>query len=107
MLTAAHALQPIMCSSILFDTQPVSLSYVVRYVTYMLLCPQGFALAVKMGVTKQQLDSLVGIHPTAGEEVIGLKGPARLVIVANDAAAAQTDPAGKQQTADGAAKTRR
>lgn len=40
---------------------------------------QGFALAIKMGVTKQQLDSLVGLHPTAGEEVLGMKGPDRVV----------------------------
>jgi glutathione reductase (NADPH) len=40
---------------------------------------QGFALSIKLGVTKQQLDSLVGIHPTAGEEVLGLKGPDRTV----------------------------
>jgi pyruvate/2-oxoglutarate dehydrogenase complex dihydrolipoamide dehydrogenase (E3) component len=26
---------------------------------------QGYALALKLGATKQQLDSLVGIHPTA------------------------------------------
>jgi hypothetical protein len=38
---------------------------------------QGFALALKLGTTKQQLDSLVGIHPTSAEEVLGLKGPAR------------------------------
>jgi hypothetical protein len=38
---------------------------------------QGFALALKLGTSKQQLDSLVGIHPTSAEEVLGLKGPAR------------------------------
>ncbi|KAF6251553.1 hypothetical protein COO60DRAFT_1471586 [Scenedesmus sp. NREL 46B-D3] len=38
---------------------------------------QGFALALKLGTTKQQLDSLVGIHPTSAEEVLGLKGPSR------------------------------
>jgi len=41
--------------------------------------PQGFSLAVKLGLTKQQVDSLVGIHPTAAEEVVGLKGPDRIV----------------------------
>jgi glutathione reductase (NADPH) len=41
--------------------------------------PQGFSLAVKLGLTKQQVDSLVGIHPTAAEEVVGLKGPDRVV----------------------------
>uniref|UniRef100_A0A383VZR7 Glutathione-disulfide reductase n=1 Tax=Tetradesmus obliquus TaxID=3088 RepID=A0A383VZR7_TETOB len=39
---------------------------------------QGFALALKLGSTKQQLDSLVGIHPTSAEEVLGLKGPVRM-----------------------------
>ena len=28
---------------------------------------QGFALAMKMGVKKEQLDSVVGIHPTLAE----------------------------------------
>jgi pyruvate/2-oxoglutarate dehydrogenase complex dihydrolipoamide dehydrogenase (E3) component len=28
---------------------------------------QGFAVAMKMGLTKQQLDSTIGIHPTAAE----------------------------------------
>lgn len=30
---------------------------------------QGFALAISMGATKQQFDDLVGIHPTAAEEL--------------------------------------
>lgn len=34
---------------------------------------------MKLGLTKQQVDSLVGIHPTSAEEVVGLKGPARVV----------------------------
>jgi thioredoxin reductase (NADPH) len=33
---------------------------------------QGFAVAMKMGVTKAQIDETVGIHPTIGEELIGL-----------------------------------
>jgi glutathione reductase (NADPH) len=40
---------------------------------------QGFSLAVKLGLTKPQVDSLVGIHPTSAEEVLGLKGPDRVV----------------------------
>jgi hypothetical protein len=43
------------------------------------LCLQGFSLAVKLGLTKQHVDSLVGIHPTSAEEVLGLKGPDRVV----------------------------
>lgn len=34
---------------------------------------QGVAIAVKCGVTKEQLDSTVGIHPTVAEDAIGLK----------------------------------
>ena len=34
---------------------------------------QGIAVAMKCGVTKEQLDSTVGIHPTVGEDCIGLK----------------------------------
>ncbi|XP_014258547.1 thioredoxin reductase 1, cytoplasmic-like isoform X1 [Cimex lectularius] len=33
---------------------------------------QGYALAVKMGATKEQLDSLVGIHPTCAEFLTNL-----------------------------------
>ena len=31
---------------------------------------QGFAAAVKVGVTKAQLDTVVGSHPTSTEELI-------------------------------------
>lgn len=30
---------------------------------------QGFAVAMKLGLTKQQLDSTIGIHPTCAEEL--------------------------------------
>ena len=33
---------------------------------------QGIAIGFKMGMTKEQMDSVVGIHPTAAEECIGL-----------------------------------
>jgi hypothetical protein len=33
---------------------------------------QGFAVAVKMGATKQDLDSCVALHPTAAEEFVTL-----------------------------------
>ena len=32
------------------------------------------AIALKAGVTKEQLDSMVGVHPTAAEELIYMKG---------------------------------
>jgi glutathione reductase (NADPH) len=31
---------------------------------------QGFALAMKMGATKADLDSCVAVHPTAAEELV-------------------------------------
>mmetsp|Transcript_10036 Transcript_10036/g.9975 ORF Transcript_10036/g.9975 Transcript_10036/m.9975 type:complete len:146 (+) Transcript_10036:716-1153(+) len=34
---------------------------------------QGIAVAMKCGVTKELLDSAVGIHPTIAEDMIGLK----------------------------------
>jgi len=34
---------------------------------------QGFAVAVKMGATKQDLDSTVAIHPTAAEEFVTMR----------------------------------
>lgn len=33
---------------------------------------QGFALALKMGATKAQFDSLIGIHPTNAETFTSL-----------------------------------
>ena len=38
---------------------------------------QGMAVAVKMGVTKAQLDSVVGIHPSSAEEFVTMRSPAR------------------------------
>ena len=40
---------------------------------------QGFAVAVKLGVTKAQLDTVVGIHPTSAEEFVTMREPARRV----------------------------
>ena len=34
---------------------------------------QGIGIAMKCGMTKKQLDSCVGIHPTTAEDCIGLK----------------------------------
>lgn len=33
---------------------------------------QGFGVAMKMGATKKDFDSIVAIHPTAAEEVVTL-----------------------------------
>jgi glutathione reductase (NADPH) len=38
---------------------------------------QGLAVAMKAGVTKAQLDSTIGIHPTAAEEFVTMREPAR------------------------------
>jgi glutathione reductase (NADPH) len=35
---------------------------------------QGFAVAIRCGVTKAQLDRTIGIHPTAAEELLTLRG---------------------------------
>ena len=36
---------------------------------------QGFAVAVKMGATKADLDNTVAIHPTSAEELVTMKAP--------------------------------
>lgn len=40
---------------------------------------QGFAVAVKAGLTKTQLDTTVGVHPTAAEELVTMRTPARKI----------------------------
>ncbi|CAD7698256.1 unnamed protein product [Ostreobium quekettii] len=40
---------------------------------------QGMAVAVKLGVTKRQLDSVVGIHPTAAEEFVTMRNVTRKI----------------------------
>lgn len=42
-------------------------------------CLQGFAVAVKMGVKKKQMDRVVGIHPSSAEEFVTMRSPAREV----------------------------
>jgi len=36
---------------------------------------QGFAVAMKMGATKRDLDRTIGIHPTAAEELVTMRTP--------------------------------
>lgn len=38
---------------------------------------QGFAVAVKSGLTKERFDCTIGIHPTAAEELVTMRSPAR------------------------------
>lgn len=40
---------------------------------------QGFAAAVKMGITKKQLDTVVGIHPSSAEEFVTMRSPERQI----------------------------
>lgn len=42
-------------------------------------CVQGFAVAVKMGVTKKQLDSVVGVHPSSAEELVTMRTATRQI----------------------------
>jgi glutathione reductase (NADPH) len=39
---------------------------------------QGFAVGMKLGMTKAQLDSVVGIHPTAAEELVTMRSRTRV-----------------------------
>jgi glutathione reductase (NADPH) len=36
---------------------------------------QGFAVALKCGATKAQLDATIGIHPTSAEELVTMREP--------------------------------
>jgi len=38
---------------------------------------QGFAVAIKSGLTKQQFDETIGIHPTAAEELVTMRVPVK------------------------------
>ncbi|MDX1624967.1 MAG: hypothetical protein R3323_00520, partial [Wenzhouxiangellaceae bacterium] len=40
---------------------------------------QGFAVAVRAGLTKADFDRTIGIHPTAAEELVTLREPAEVV----------------------------
>ena len=38
---------------------------------------QGIAVAIQAGATKKDFDSTIGIHPTAAEEFVTMRSPAR------------------------------
>jgi glutathione reductase (NADPH) len=40
---------------------------------------QGFAAIVKFGITKKQLDTVVGIHPSSAEELVTMRTPTRKI----------------------------
>ena len=46
---------------------------------------QGFAVAVAAGLTKRDIDTTVGIHPTSAEEMVTMRHPARIVGLARAA----------------------
>lgn len=45
----------------------------------MRLHAQGFAVAVKMGLKKSMLDTVVGIHPSSAEEFVTMRSPSRQI----------------------------
>eukprot|EP00850_Spirogloea_muscicola_P011595 SM000072S21229 [mRNA] locus=s72:450199:452673:- [translate_table: standard] len=40
---------------------------------------QGFAVAIKAGLTKKQVDATIGIHPTTAEELVTMREPKRKI----------------------------
>lgn len=51
---------------------------------------------MKMGVTKKQLDSTVGIHPSSAEEIVTMRDMTREVSAAEVKASKQKEEAGKK-----------
>lgn len=51
----------------------------VRWRAFVCAHVQGFAVAVKMGVKKKQLDRVVGIHPSSAEEFVTMRSPTKEV----------------------------
>ncbi|CAN6293583.1 unnamed protein product [Urochloa humidicola] len=60
---------------------------------------QGIAIAVKAGLTKQNFDATVGVHPTTAEEIVTMRSPTRKVRrdTAADAKAKTRDEAVSQK----------
>lgn len=54
---------------------------------------QGFAVAVKAGLTKKQFDSTVGIHPTSAEELVTMRTPTREIRRKSDQSQAKKEEA--------------
>ncbi|XP_010554451.1 PREDICTED: glutathione reductase, chloroplastic [Tarenaya hassleriana] len=54
---------------------------------------QGFAVAVKAGLTKADFDSTVGVHPTAAEEFVTMRTPTRKI--RRDSPEGKTNPEAK------------
>ncbi|RCV43023.1 hypothetical protein SETIT_9G262500v2 [Setaria italica] len=58
---------------------------------------QGVAIAVKAGLTKQNFDATVGVHPTTAEEIVTMRSPTRKVRRDTAAEAKITDEAVSQK----------
>ena len=41
---------------------------------------QGFSVALKMGATKADLDSTIGIHPSSAEEFVTMRSPSHYLV---------------------------
>jgi glutathione reductase (NADPH) len=54
---------------------------------------QGFAVAVKAGLTKKQFDSTVGIHPTSAEELVTMRTHTREIRRKSDQSQAKKEEA--------------
>ncbi|KAI3732639.1 hypothetical protein L1987_63846 [Smallanthus sonchifolius] len=54
---------------------------------------QGFAVAIKAGLTKMQFDSTVGVHPTSAEEFVTMRTPTRKI--RNSSSGGKTDSEAK------------
>ncbi|KAI3806035.1 hypothetical protein L1987_21925 [Smallanthus sonchifolius] len=54
---------------------------------------QGFAVAIKAGLTKAQFDSTVGVHPTSAEEFVTMRTPTRKI--RNSSSGGKTDSEAK------------
>jgi hypothetical protein len=72
-------LAPHSCVGLIVQIQPTHLTRYTGTNSRHTLC-QGFAVALKAGATKAQLDSTVGVHPTASEELVQMKGPPTRVV---------------------------
>lgn len=52
---------------------------IYSYMTVNVKKSQGFAIAVKAGLTKADFDATVGIHPTSAEELVTMRTPTRKI----------------------------
>lgn len=65
----------------------------IIHLTIQLNNAQGFAVAVKAGLTKADFDATVGVHPTAAEEFVTLRTPTRKIRKSEPSEVSQRLPA--------------